>query len=145
MKINRLQSFFSRFPSWALALIILMGEFFVFSFFPFKLVDIVPGKISEVLTFSIYVVINVICCFLIVRQNPKSIWYVPLIINAVLIIAVFGEINFRRPSIWIPVCSGFVLSIIASIIGVEIRKRKTFITGSESNKFKMKNQSGKNF
>jgi len=130
MKINRIKSFFRRTPSWVLALIILTVEFFIFSFFPFRLVDIVPGKISEVLTFVLYVLINVICCFLIVRQNPKSIWYVPLIINSVLIFAVFGDINFRRSSIWIPVFCGFVLSIVASMLGVWARKRKTIFSQS---------------
>jgi hypothetical protein len=130
MKTNRIKSFFRRIPSWALALIILLGEFFIFSFFPFRLVDIVPGKISEIFTFILYVLINVICCFFIVRQNPKSIWYVPLIINSVLIMAVLGEINFRRPSIWIPVFCGFVLSIGASIMGLRARKRHTIFNRS---------------
>ena len=37
-------------------------------------------------------------CFFIIRANPKSLWYVPLICNAISIIAAFVEPNFWQTS-----------------------------------------------
>jgi len=73
-------------------------------------------------------------CFFIIKKNPQSVWYVPLIINSLLILSAFIEPNFWRlpPNVsgipmWIPVCGGWVLSIIASIIGATLG-RKAAIT-----------------
>jgi CDP-diglyceride synthetase len=78
---------------------------------------------AEVIAFIIWGLVNAICCFFIVKQNPKSIWYVPLIINAYFILpAVFEDNSWKD---WLFLCGTLVLSIIASIIGARIGKRTT--------------------
>lgn len=75
------------------------------------------GVVSDSLGLFIYGVINAICCFFLVRRNPFSIWFVPLIINAFVIALTFMEPEYMRISFWLPVCGGSLLCIIASIVG----------------------------
>ena len=84
--------------------------------------ELVDTETEEILAFIILGVVNVICCFFIVRQNPKSIWYVPLIINVLYIISAFVE--SMKASDWIAICGIFILSLIASIIGARMGRRK---------------------
>lgn len=85
--------------------------------------------------YILFGLLSAAACFFIIKQNPKSVWYVPLIINSLLILAAFIEPNFWRmpPNtsgipMWIPVCSGWILTIIASIIGARIgRKAANFV------------------
>jgi len=57
------------------------------------------------------------------RQNPKSIWYVPILCNIIGIISAIVEPTFWKGSLWIVICSGWALSIITSIIGALIGKK----------------------
>ena len=50
----------------------------------------VESETSIALVFLIWGILNAVCCFFIVRQDAKSIWYVPLIINAFM---TFGGIT----------------------------------------------------
>ena len=120
MKPDGKKSFLAGIPSWALALFTLLGA---------TILTIVVGeglgpyiKINENIGEAIAYVLNgmiiAICCYFIVRRNPKSIWYVLLICNAFVILPAIIEPNFwTSTSMWIPMCGGFVLSIIASLIG----------------------------
>ena len=74
----------------------------------------------------IYYLIVTVCCFFIVKNKPKSFFYVPLICNAPTIISAFW-IDFWKDSIWIIAVSGLALSIIASIIGAR-KGRKVAIS-----------------
>ena len=122
MKTNKKRSFLSGIPSWASALFVMLVLFVI-------VMTIAESKedkpILEDIAYIIYGVANAICCFFIVKQNPKSIWYVPLIINAILIFSAIVESNFWRTSMWIFVCSGWILCIIASIVGARIGERTT--------------------
>ena len=73
--------------------------------------------------YILFGLLSATACFFIIKQNPKSIWYVPLIINSLLILSAFIEPNFWRmpPNasgipMWIPVCGGWILTLIFSII-----------------------------
>jgi len=57
--------------------------------------------------------------------NPKSVWYVPLICNALLIVSSILEPNFWKSIMCIPICGGWVLSVIVSIIGARAGKKIT--------------------
>jgi hypothetical protein len=120
MKTDGENSFLSKTPSWALALLTLFGATFV-------LFGIAEGlsqfiKINEVtgeaISYSLNGIIITVCCYFIVRRNSSSIWYVLLICNAFVILPAIVEPNFWiSTSMWIPMCGGLVLSIIASLIG----------------------------
>jgi len=82
--------------------------------------------------YILFGLLSATACFYIIKQNPKSIWYVPLIINSLLILSAFIEPNFwRLPpnasgiAMWIPVCGGWILTLIFSITAVIKGKKVT--------------------
>ena len=108
-------------PSWALALIAMFGIFIVLMVIGESLkTDTIIG---EVLIYVILGIVNAICCFFIVRQNPISIWYVPLIMNVIYIIS--AVVESMKTSDWVAICGILALSLFASIIGARVGRRKT--------------------
>ena len=72
-----------------------------------------------------YIIVDILIavgCFYIVKWNPKSIWYVPLICNVIGIIAAIVEPTFWITSLWMLYIGGWVLSIIASYLGARAGK-----------------------
>jgi hypothetical protein len=62
-------------------------------------------------------------CFFIVKSNPKSVWYVPLICNALLIVPSFVEPNFWNN--WkVLICASVAFSIVVSIIAAQLAKSR---------------------
>ena len=113
-------------PSWGLALLTMFLAFVVL-----MIVSDIVGVIfripeSDAADLVFYILYNLIIaggCFFICRQNPKSIWYVPVLCNIIGIISAIIERNFWISSLWIVICSGWMLSIIASISGAWIGKK----------------------
>ena len=103
-------------PSWGLALITLVILFSVFK----TIIDQYTknGELDNtgIVALIIYCLILIINCFLIVKKNPKSIWYVPIICNTLTIAMALSD-NFWTTELWKFLGGGFVLSIIASIFG----------------------------
>ena len=96
-------------PSWALALLTLFGATIVL----FGIAEVLGTYIKindatgEAILYSLNGIIIAICCYFILKRNPKSIWYVLSICNAVTIIAAIVEpIFWISTSMWIPVCGG---------------------------------------
>jgi hypothetical protein len=117
MKPDRKKSFLAGIPSWVLAVIT--------TFLSFFLLFLLAYPFGEVIGYISYDIVIIIACFFICKKNPSSIWYVPVISNIVGILAAFGEENFYWIStLWIIICGGWVLSLIVSIIGARIGKRK---------------------
>jgi uncharacterized phage infection (PIP) family protein YhgE len=117
-------------PSWGLALLTMFLTFIVLmvlvsiSTAVFKIKE---SNIGDLVFYILYGIVVAVCCYFIVKKNPKSIWYVPIICNTIGIIAAIVEPNFWiSTSMWIPMCGGLVLSIITSIIGARVGKRKAF-------------------
>lgn len=119
MKTNGKRSFLASTPSAVLALLTLFGTFILI----FAIGEGVGGKIGEPLAYILYDLVTAGCCFIIIKYNPISIWYVPIICNLVGIISAIVEPNFWITSLWIYFCSGWVLSLIASIIGAQTGRR----------------------
>jgi len=84
-------------------------------------------KIMEILGLSlaiyVYDAINATACFFLVKRNPKSIWYIPLLINSLLIMIAFFDTRFWLEPFYIPVCIGWVLCAVASIVGALLGRR----------------------
>jgi CDP-diglyceride synthetase len=112
-----------------LAIYALLGGIVVLFVIPEGWVN-VETEINIALVVLIWGVVNTICCFFIVRQNPKSIWYVPLIINAFLTYAGTAEADSWNSIIAISLCGAWLLSIIASIIGVQMGRNEA-ISGNQ--------------
>ena len=113
MKTNRKESFLATTPSAVLALL----TFFAALILLFGIGEGIGGDIGGILAYILSDLVIAVCCFYIVKQNPGSIWYVPVICNLMGIIAAIVEPNFWISSMWILVSIGWVLSLIASIIG----------------------------
>jgi len=84
-----------------------------------------PGYSStEIITTIFYDILIAIACFFICRTHPKSVWYTPVICNALGIISAIFDPNFwTTSSTWIFWGGSFVLSIIGAIIGARIGRR----------------------
>ena len=120
MKFTGRKSFLAGIPSWALALIAMVIIFLVIMAIGESIkTETIAG---EVLVYIIWGIVNAVCCFFIVRQNSKSVWYVPLIINVIFIIPAFVE--SMKTSDWFAICGILALSLIASITGARAGKRK---------------------
>ena len=107
------KSFLATTPSALLALI----TFFVSLFLLFGIGEGIGGEIGENLAYILSDLVIAICCYIIIKHNPRSFWYVPVICNLIGIIAAIGEHNFWITTMWIYNVSGWVISVIASIIG----------------------------
>lgn len=100
-------------PSAVLALLTFFGALILL----FGIGEGIGGEIGGTLAYLLSDLVIAVCCFFIVKQNPGSIWYVPIICNLMGIIAAIVEPNFWISSMWILVSIGWVLSLIASLIG----------------------------
>jgi hypothetical protein len=125
MKTQKNRSFIKTIPSWTLSLIWVLITFIVLFGVGEGLGELIKidENIGSALAYIIFDLLVAVGCFFIVKWNPKSIWYVPLICNAVGIIAAIVEPTFWISSLWIFNCGGWVLSLIASIIGARVGKR----------------------
>jgi len=135
MKNNGMKSFLATTPSWLLALLTFVGTFILIFvicegvgfILVFAIGEEVMGKIGEPLTYILYDLVTAGCCFIIIKHRPISIWYVPIICNLLGIISAIIEPNFWITSMWFYFCSGWVLSVITSVIGALIGRRTALI------------------
>lgn len=120
METNRRKTYLSKVPSWLQAVFTLIVTTIVLF-----AVDgtLMPFYKSGNIAYDIFDVLVAVGCFFIVRQNPKSIWYVPLICNVFFIISAFLKVGFWDTLLWIPVVSGLGVSILVSVIGAIIGRR----------------------
>lgn len=119
-------------PSWVLALLTVLVAFI----FLMVAGDIIAGifriRENDAFELLLYILYNLIIaggCFYICKKDPKSIWYVPLLCNIAGIISAIIEPDFWISSIWIVICSGWILSITASIYGVQTHKKNLISAG----------------
>lgn len=125
MKNKGNRSFLYGLPSWAQSILwVIVSTLILFGLGEgvgnvLEINEDVAGAIPYI----IFDVLIAVGCFYIVKWNPKSIWYVPLICNVIGIIAAIIEPSFWRTSLWVLICSGWVLSVIASIIGAKDGRR----------------------
>ncbi len=135
MKTNKRKSFLSAIRSMGLALIILViSTWFIIGVFyemlgekiKYEHPNIWLSQYWDIIVLALYILIIAFACFYIVRKNPMSIWFVPLICNAYCIVGIVYAIvdtTFWKESDGIILCFGLVLSITASIKGAQIGKR----------------------
>ena len=124
MKTKANRSFLNNIPSWALSILWVI----ITTLILFGLGEGVGNifninvNIAGAIPYIIFDILIAVGCFYIVKWNPKSIWYVPLICNIVGIIAAIVEPSFWKTSLWMLYIGGWVLSIIASYLGARAGK-----------------------
>jgi len=117
METRQKKTIFVKAPSWLLAfLTMILSTILLFA--------IGEGTKLDNLAYVVYDLVIVVGCYFIVKQNPPSIWYVLIISNLAGILPAFIERNFWISMMWVFVCSGWVLSILAAIVGMLIGKKK---------------------
>ena len=124
METIQKKTIFAKAPSWLLAVLV-----FIIAAIVLTITDSIwtPRTETGLNSHLINDLIIAFGCFFIVRLNPKSIWYVPIICNALLLLSSFAEPNFWKSSMVLPICGGWVLSVIVSIIAAQQGKRKQII------------------
>lgn len=124
MKIKIL-NFLKKIPSWGQAL---FASFITVVFLMIPGIFIAPfikplGAIADASPYVSYAIIISIACFYICKNNPKSIWYVPVLSNPVSIISAVIEPNFWITPMWMLVCVGWILSITGSVSGAVLGRK----------------------
>ena len=123
-KVTKGKNYLFGLPSWGLSLIVAIVSFMIVMFLGYLLIDILKDEnIALGIAYIVYDIIIAIACFLICKNNPKSIWYVPILCNIFGIIAALVEPNFWTTPMWMVYCGGWVLSLIGAIFGVKVGKR----------------------
>jgi len=115
------RAIFAKAPSWIKAVLLLL-----FSVIILGITDTMwtPRTETGLISHLINDLIIAFGCFFIVRSNPKSVWYVPIICNALFILSSLEEPGFWKSSMVVPICGGWALSVIVSIIAAQQGKRK---------------------
>lgn len=127
MKSTDKKSFLKGVPSWGLALLTMALAFVVLMIVGdiiaaiFKISD--ENTVAELMFYILYNLIIATGCFFICRQDYKSFWYVPVFCNLPGIFSAIVEPNFWISTLWIIVCSGWILSLVAAFAGSYIGKK----------------------
>jgi hypothetical protein len=142
MKPNKRKSLLAAIRSVGFALITLVAAtWIIIGFFgemlgekiKFEHPDIWLSHYYDIIVPVLYILIIAVACFYIVRQNPKSIWSVPLICNAYSVaVAIIEPASFWKDSYGIIFCFGWVLSMIVSIIAAR-KRRKVAVSDHSQN------------
>jgi hypothetical protein len=114
MRTNRRKSILTGVPSWILSLVTV--------FLTAVLLNII-NDIGEIPSYIIYSIIIIVACFIICRNDPTSIWYVPIICNIFSFFIPVLDNTFWTTAMGIIIMSGVVLSVIAAILGARMGKR----------------------
>ena len=87
--------------------------------------------ISGVLAYLFWGLANLVACFLIVREYPKSVWIVWFPCNLVTFIGAVIEPNFWRTEMWMLHTGILALSVAGSVSG-RVLPKKTRVPSSNS-------------
>ena len=124
MKTKANRSFLNNIPSWVQSILWLIITTLILFGLGEGVGNIfnINKDIAGAIPYIIFDILIAVGCYYIVKWNPKSIWYVPLICNVVGIIAAIVEPTFWRTSLWMLYIGGWLLSIVASYLGARAGK-----------------------
>jgi len=87
----------------------------------------IKDNLGDYSAFILQTIIITVGCYFTCRNNPKGIWYVPIVANIFVITSAILEPNFWTSPLAIFAGSSFILSIPASVLGA-INGKKTLKT-----------------
>ena len=110
-------------PAWALSLMTLFSLILLLSIGEDPLAAILGT--NQIVAWIIYNIFLTVACFIICNAHPKSIWYTPIISNAVMVIGLIANTienifssDFGTTSVeWLFLISSIVLSFAGAITG----------------------------
>jgi hypothetical protein len=119
MKNNVKRPFLAIIRSAGFALLTMVGATFMLA-----IPEIISRRfMGQFMPYVFYDFIIIVFSFFIVKQNPKSIWYVPIICNAFGIFSALMPDSLGTMQERILIYGGWLLTIIVSIIGARMGKK----------------------
>jgi len=117
------KSFLYNMPGWVLSIItVVISIIFIFSI-GYPLAGQYGENIGGWITYLSGGILISVACFFICRTYPKSVWYTPIICNAIGILAAIIEPQFWVSSMWMPYSMGWLLSVFGALGGAWIGHR----------------------
>lgn len=126
MEKREKKSFLARIPAVGLSLLTFFASLILATLFDrITPTELAVFSTTEIIPMIIYVMVIVGASFFICKTHPKSLWFTPLMCNALgIIIGIFGALDdpsFRTNfSFWIVLGACLLLSVIGSIIGARV-------------------------
>lgn len=80
--------------------------------------------LGDHVTYLLWGIIIAVCCFFIIRYDPKSIWYVPLFSSSIFIPAVINETGYWGSPNSISLLIGIVSIVIASFLAYKAGRKR---------------------
>jgi len=118
MKAKARKSRFIPVPSWALSLLAAILVAIILG-----IINRLNQSISDTIKYVIWGLLISAACFFICWNDPKSVWYAPLLCNILsLLPAIFDE-SFWTTSFGLIMFLGFGLSVITAILGAKTGQR----------------------
>jgi len=118
-----LKSHLAEIPAWGLSGLTVVISLILL----FILYDETSSSNSSILIIGaiFFDVFITIACYIICRTHPKSVWYTPIICNALIISSIIFKEPYMTTSLWIWIIlgSGIVFSVIGAIVGARIGRR----------------------
>jgi hypothetical protein len=119
MEAKPKKSFLSGIPAWALSLLtLLFTTIFMFVIaYPLQKFKMNGEDVGDWITYIITGILIGIALFFICRKFPSSIWYSPIICNAVGIILAIEEPHFWGDSLAKAILIEWFISLTGALIG----------------------------
>ena len=102
--------------------ILVLAEVIVYLMLVYKGI-VAPQIMNGSLGFFTVGVVNALCCLFLVKHSPVSILFVPLVMNSFILVMAY--LNASLDPWWVPVASGWVSCLMASTIGLLIRRNRS--------------------
>lgn len=120
MKLNLTHLSKAAFQSFIGTLVLVLAEVIIYLTLVFKGI-VTPQIMNGSVGFFTVGVVNALCCLFIVKHSPVSILFVPLVMNSFILVMAY--LNAALDPWWVPVASAWILCLMASIIGILIRRK----------------------
>jgi len=118
MKSKPRKSRFIPVPSWALSLLAA-----IFAAIIMGILNSLNLSVSDSIKYGIWELLIATACFFICWNDPRSVWYVPLLCNIINLLPAIDDESFWTPSFGLIIFLGFGLSVIAAILGAKTGQR----------------------
>ena len=118
MKTPANKSRFIPVPSWILSILVA-----IFAAIILGIINSMGISIGNNTKYVIWEALIAIACFFICWNDPKGVWYVPLLCHILNLLPAILDDTFWTTPFWIIIFIGLCLSFVAAILGAKIGRR----------------------